>query len=238
MLVSAKSWGQVALGVWRDEAKGLINGHKIPDPEDPNDSDSDSDKDDDGARPTDVPVATEDERSSPAPSRGPSLPPSSASEAGGFDDDFDIDAMIAEDEAARAQDAATSAQSGSGPVAQASVSRPAANCAPNDEDEEMWDAVDDFPDEPFIPSHRPAATNKPAAPSTADEDEDMWDVVREMEADADARAKADGATSTTTATTRAEGDRASSPVTGPSGLVGVDPTRPASNDEGWDEMYA
>ena len=99
---------QVALGVWRDEDKGLINGRKIPDPDDPDQSDSDNNDDDDAARPTDVPVATEDERSTPAPSRGPSLPPTSASE-GGFDDDFDIDAMIAEDEAARAHATSTTA---------------------------------------------------------------------------------------------------------------------------------
>ncbi|TBU65789.1 Swi3-domain-containing protein [Dichomitus squalens] len=213
----------VALGVWRDEAKGLINGHKLPDPNASDDSsDSDTDQEDPHAAPaTDVPVATEDERSSPAPSRGPSLPPTSASE-GGLDDDFDIDAMIAEDEAARAR----------APIDTSSRPQPTGAPAAADEDEEMWDAVmADFPDEPYVPPDRqpraPAAKPPVRAQAAHEgEDEDMWDIVREMEAEAAAKVAA--------------GDPPSDgpPSGGTTGLAGVDPTRPASNDEGWDEMYA
>ncbi|KAI1795848.1 Swi3-domain-containing protein [Ganoderma leucocontextum] len=212
----------VALGVWRDEAKGLINGHN-PNASDGSDSD-DSDKDVGGPPATDVPIVTEDDsRSSPAPSRGPSLPPSSASE-GGFDDDFDIDAMIAEDEAARAHPSTTS--DGSGPAAPAP-----SKSSPADEDEEMWDAVmADFPDEPYAPPERQPSALKPSV-QAADEDEEMWDIVREMEAEAAAK--------TTASSAPASEGAPMLPAEGVAALrVGVDLTKKATNDEGWDEMYA
>ncbi|KAM5532058.1 hypothetical protein V8D89_014309 [Ganoderma adspersum] len=220
----------VALGVWRDEAKGLINGHKIRDPDASGNSDSDdSDKEVDRAPATDVPIATEDERSSPTPSRGPSLPPSSASEAGGFDDDFDIDAMIAEDEAARAAQA-PSTSGGAGPPAPAPA---APKSAPVDEDEEMWDAVmADFPDEPFVPPERQPNPQEPST-QTADEDEEMWDIVREME-----EAEATTKTTSRLGASPSEGSGSAPPAGETAGLVGVDPTRKATNDDGWDEMYA
>ncbi|KAI0748160.1 replication fork protection component Swi3-domain-containing protein [Daedaleopsis nitida] len=236
----------VALSVWRDEAKGLINGQNNFDPGDPDHSDSDSDDNDkndhdhdDAARPSDVPIATEDERSSPAPSRGPSLPPSSASDTGGPDDNFDIDAMIAEEEAARAQEAA------SGPVRPTSESRP-----PMDEDEAMWDEMmgDSLPDQPWIPSdpEATAGSSKPVATKpTMDEDEDMWDALGDFAVDASettTSASTTAGATTTSATAFPPGpgnaERGSSPVTGAAGLVGLDPTRPATNDDGWDEMYA
>ncbi|KAI0807552.1 replication fork protection component Swi3-domain-containing protein [Fomes fomentarius] len=233
----------IALGVWRDEYKGLINGRKIPDGEDPDHNNSDSDNDDDAARLTDIPVATEDERSSPAPSRGPSLPPSSASEVGGFSDDFDVDAMIAEDEALQARESGNGASAlppTSGTTSPtSSANKTKTNSAPMDEDEEMWDAMGDFNDEPFVPPDHVPPAHKPTTPAV-DEDEDMWDIVREMEAEADAETNTTSS-STATASKPVEGidaARDSSPVTGPAGLVGADPTRPASNDEGWDEMYA
>ncbi|KAI0721057.1 replication fork protection component Swi3-domain-containing protein [Cerioporus squamosus] len=225
----------VALGVWRDEAKGLINGHQIDgDGEDADHSDSDADNDD-VPRPTDVPVATDDERSSPAPSRGPSLPPSSASEAGGLDDDFDIDAMIREEETAQASGPSIV------PTASAPAPRPAPAAsvsAPVDEDEAMWDARDDFPEQPYVPPDREQGAQKPStAASTMDEDEDMWDMIREVEQEREAAEKA--VAPAPSATEPPEGTGASAePITGPAGIVGVDPTRPATNDEGWDEMYA
>ncbi|RPD66172.1 Swi3-domain-containing protein [Lentinus tigrinus ALCF2SS1-7] len=223
----------VALGVWRDESKGLINGHDVnADGSDHSDSDADND---DAPRPTDVPIATDNERSSPAPSRGPSLPPSSASEADGLDDDFDIDAMIREEEVAQTQ----------GPSGPSTTSAPAPRRAPAatsntpmDEDEAMWDAMDDFPAEPYVPPDREQAVKKPTAPAPPmDEDEDMWDMIREVEQEREAVEKA--APPTSNAAGPPEGAGApTEPVTGPFGIVGVDPTRPATNDEGWDEMYA
>ncbi|TFK92093.1 Swi3-domain-containing protein [Polyporus arcularius HHB13444] len=229
----------VALGVWRDEAKGLINGHQVDgDGNDADHSDSDADNDD-VPRLTDVPVATDDERSSPAPSRGPSLPLSSASEAGGLDDDFDIDAMIREEEAATAQ----YDQQGPSTTSTASVPAPRPAPAPTsstpmDEDEAMWDAMDDFPEQPYVPPDHHEGPQKPATAAPAmDEDEDMWDMIREVEQERETAEKAGAPASSASGPPEGPGGSAE-PVAGPAGIVGVDPTRPATNDEGWDEMYA
>ena len=96
-----------------------------------------------------------------------------------------------------------------------------------DEDEAMWDALDDLPNEPFVP--------KPAPTHSMDEDEDMWDMMREMEMEAEAAAKASNPLPLPSSSTN---DVSAQPAPGPGGLVGQDPTRKASNDEGWDEMYA
>ncbi|KAI0636935.1 replication fork protection component Swi3-domain-containing protein [Trametes polyzona] len=252
----------VALSVWRDEAKGLINGLEIPGPDDPLDSD---DSDADAAKnarlsraatrePQDVPIATEDERSSPA-RHGASLPPSSpssgASSLGALDDDFDIDAMIREDEDRRAAAAAPR------PAPQATYGAPrgGTTSAGDDEDAAMWDAVmDDFPDEPYVPPERqpqPAAPNQAAhsgGGAEEDMDEDMWDMVREMEAESappQAGSSAGGkATAAALPSGPSDGGESGgqsaeqAPTSEASTLVGVDPTRPATNDEGWDEMYA
>lgn len=156
-------------------------------------------------------------------------------------DDFDIDAMIAEDEALRARESGSGVSAAPQTAGTTSLTSSAhkskMNSAPTDEDEEMWDAMGDFNDEPFVPPDRVPPAHKPTTPA-GDEDEDMWDIVREMEADAQANT---ASSSNATASKTVEGTataRDSSPVTGPAGLVGADPTRPASNDEGWDEMYA
>lgn len=242
----------MALSVWRDEAKGLINGHKIPGPDDPlNSSDSDND-DGSGANknpsrsraatqePQDVPIATDDERSSPARStHGASLPPSSpssrASSLGALDDDFDIDAMIREDEAVRMQGPPAPAPR---PTPQAIYGVPRGGAADEDEDAAMWDAVmDDLPDEPYVPPVR-----QPSGPSTSggggmdeDMDEDMWDMVREMEAKPTATAAVPAAPAPS-APTAGEGHGQSQ--TGASIPEEQGEPRKATNDEGWDEMYA
>ena len=170
-----------------------------------------------------MPVATEDERSSP--SLGPSVPPSSASE-GGFDD-FDIDAMIREDEESRAQASTSTSRAPNAPVPGLSSNL--------DDEEAMWDAVmGDFPDEPFVPQDRPPAAQIKVLPPPVDEDEEMWDMVREMEMEAErASSGAKAPTSVAAPATSGEASQA-----GANGLVGQDPTRKATNDEGWDEMYA
>ncbi|KAI0780895.1 replication fork protection component Swi3-domain-containing protein [Trametes elegans] len=247
----------IALSVWRDEAKGLINGHKIP-----GSDDSDSDSDNEASKnarlrdgqstkgqseePQDVPVATDDDRSA----RGGSLPPSSPSSAstslGALDDDFDIDAMIREEEHTRAQPAASSS-SRPPPTAVYGAPRPAAS-EPADEDEAMWDAMDDFPDGPYVPPERPQPPAPPPASSSgggaADEDmdEDMWDMVREMEAEEATTEKQDTTTRPvppSVPTDSQESAKPAGPAEGSSGgLTGADPTRKATNDDGWDEMYA
>ncbi|KAI0664769.1 replication fork protection component Swi3-domain-containing protein [Cubamyces menziesii] len=244
----------VALSVWRDEAHGLINGRKIPGPDDPLSSDSDSDREiarhvrlqseDDKGRskgkgPQDVPIATDDERSSPArsthqPSLPPSSPSASGSSLGALDDDFDIDAMIREDEAARAQASTSASASANSKPPQVAYGAPRGGTA-DDEDEAMWDAVmDDLPDEPYVPPQRP---NRPPASTGGveeDMDDDMWDMVREMDTDAPPPRSAGSGQPPQQAEPM---DHESRPAS-ESGVAGVDPTRRATNDEGWDEMYA
>ncbi|KAH9901421.1 replication fork protection component Swi3-domain-containing protein [Cubamyces lactineus] len=245
----------VALSVWRDEAHGLLNGRKIPGPDDPLSSDSDSDREiarharlqseDDkskGKGPQDVPIATDDERSSPArsthrPSLPPSSPSASSSSLGALDDDFDIDAMIREDEAARAQQASTSASTFTKPP-QATYGAPRGGAA-NDEDEAMWDAVmDDFADEPYVPPQRHVSSIQPSASAGGAEediDDDMWDMVREMDTDAPPLPPKSGPGQPPQ---QAEPMDQEGPPAPESSVAGVDPSRRATNDEGWDEMYA
>ena len=101
-----------------------------------------------------------------------------------------------------------------------------------DEEEEMWDAVmAEFPDEPFVPPERQLNAQKPST-QAADEDEEMWDIVREME-EAEAATKTSGP-----GASPAEGSGSAPPAGETASLVGVDPARKATNDDGWDEMYA
>ncbi|KAI0647088.1 replication fork protection component Swi3-domain-containing protein [Trametes meyenii] len=250
----------VALSVWRDEAKGLINGHKMPGSDD-SDSDDEETKNSRlqrGLEPTqsrgqsqeaqDVPIATDDERSSPTRSTHdapfpPSSPSSGTSSLGALDEDFDIDAMLREEEAARTQAASSSVA----PV-KATYGAPR-GAAAGDEDEEMWDAVmGDFPDEPYIPP-APLRPPQPTAGKSGggggveeDMDEDMWDMVREMEDDGETYTTAAKPTAPAAAPVPASApERDNEPTvegTEAAGGSGVDPSRKATNDEGWDEMYA
>ncbi|KAH9946087.1 Swi3-domain-containing protein [Epithele typhae] len=208
---------QVALGAWRDEFHGLINGRK---PEEEGEDDSDKDEHDaTAARLTDhdVPLATDNERSSP--SRGPSVPPSSASELA-FDD-FDIDAMIHDDENARRR------TSTKGPSLSTTTSVPAMSSAVTDEDEAMWDAMmGDMSNEPTVSKGQPPAS-KPSAPPPPEEDEDMWDLVREAEMEAEAATKVPAVAPASSVATPA-------PPTDPPGQQSAKKT---ADDDYWDDMY-
>ena len=145
--------------------------------------------------------------------------------------------MIREEEAAQAHGPSTaSAVSASAPV-----SRPAPSStsnAPMDEDEAMWDAMDDFSEEPYVPRDQgQASKNLTASAPAVDEDEDMWDMIREVEQE---RETAEKNVSPPPGATGPPADSGSTAelINGPTGMVGVDPTRPATNDEGGDEMYA
>ncbi|OSC97139.1 Swi3-domain-containing protein [Trametes coccinea BRFM310] len=250
----------IALSVWRDEAKGLINGHKIPGSDDSSDSDSDREaaknsrlralegegKTGQAAQDRDLPIATDDERSSPSRSiYGASLPPSSPSASGStleaLDEDFDIDAMIQEEEAARAREAPSSATT-SHPAPQSAygVPRKSAASAAGDRDgnadEDMWDAfMDDVPDEPYVPP-----TRQPAGASTAqdDIDEDMWDMMREMDESAPSVPPAKPPNPAPAEPVTVSASDGMQPSAEGADAVSVDPPPKATNDEGWDEMYA
>ncbi|KAI0322189.1 replication fork protection component Swi3-domain-containing protein [Amylostereum chailletii] len=188
---------RVALSVWRDEAKGLIHGQKLSDPEDdvidltdgeggaaqkPRGSSSvegaptqpatvinlDDDDDDDD---------DEGALSGPA-SRPPTLPPSSPISGPEENyDDMDLDAILEADAAASAA------------VRQSSSSTTAFMDAhaPNitDDDEAMWDAIDMDTQNPKVASD----SKQPAPQLDLDDDEDMWDVVREVEMEGKSRPK-------------------------------------------------
>ena len=175
-------FNQVALSVWRDESKGLINGRRF----DSDEAIGLSDDDETSARAkrtTATSNADGDAEGSPT-SRQPSRPPPSSSPgpSSAPEDEFEIDTLIAEEEALRAQRPPLP-----GPVAPApaSYSYTTANTQPErlpetaDEDEAMWDALDtDFAAPTPAP---PPARAAPVRRDDEDEDEDMWDVVREME---------------------------------------------------------
>ncbi|TFK54764.1 Swi3-domain-containing protein [Heliocybe sulcata] len=189
----------VALSVWRDEAKDLINGMK---PDDPIDlaSDSEDDDADDGeqTRGQTRAASIDDVRGDVAASHPPptkaSRPPSSPSVGPATDvDDFDIDAMIREQEEMEADQVSASRET----LARAANGKEAPRPVSKDKDamdldeEAMWDQMmmDDFtsanPDLPGPPLSQPGELqvekSNSMEGSNAVNDEDMWDIVREME---------------------------------------------------------
>ncbi|KAA1471116.1 Swi3-domain-containing protein [Dentipellis sp. KUC8613] len=222
----------VALSVWRDEAKGLINGRSFPDADDEvvdltgNDNDNDSaGSDDDGPPRAKKPAGAVIDLDSDAEDSAlrPPAPPASSSPTSGLEDDFDLDALLAEEE--RLKNSAQAMRPS------ATTSKPAAHGF-TDEDEAMWDQMElEYEDAP-PPVPKPAAP-KPVQHS-ADDDEDMWDVVREMEEEME---KAGGQTGSTG---QASGSAGGSGA-GNAGNAGSAPSaqepRKETNDEGWDDMY-
>ncbi|OJA08160.1 hypothetical protein AZE42_03595 [Rhizopogon vesiculosus] len=159
---------QVRLSVWRDEAKGLVNGKS------PEDTDGD-----DVIDLTDQNIDSVDASADSVPSRTPSLPPSS-SEA--EDDDFDIDAVIREEEKRLA---ALRGERSASPAPLAPKARykslPAEVADGMSIDEEaMWNDLDAFDDPVLNPAPPPPKSNGPNLIAD-DHDEDMWDMVREIE---------------------------------------------------------
>ncbi|KDQ60940.1 hypothetical protein JAAARDRAFT_125198 [Jaapia argillacea MUCL 33604] len=225
----------VALSVWRDEAKGLINGVKVDD--DPIDLTSDVEPDEEnaskaatGSNLTDTDVHMHD-------SRPPTRPPSSASERPTTDDDeFDLDMMIRQEEEMRVEDVAAAANSN---VTYRSNNAKSSSKAIDEDEEAMWAemmAMGAFADDPPPPSSDPpdqsnvTATTTRQNPSDSLDDEDMWDIVREMESE-QSRPSVTGLAGTSVSG-------------GVSGLEVVlrdkDPPKPkppSTVEEDWDEMY-
>ncbi|KAF9218318.1 Swi3-domain-containing protein [Gyrodon lividus] len=216
---------QVRLSVWRDEAKGLVNGRKPDDDPDVIDLTEPTlvgTEDDGGNDKESVYNQTKSDRAS---SRAPSLPPSSDTE----NDDFDIDAVIrAEEERLAAQ---RTSMSGVGP-AQTSPAKPPARASYREnpdanamdiDEAALWDDLDAFDDpQPiFNPPQRTAPSS--AAP---DDDEDMWDIVNEIEqSDQSKLAKIQTPVSSVVITPSSE-------------TTSNGNTSRATNDDDWDEMYS
>jgi replication fork protection complex subunit Csm3/Swi3 len=159
---------KVRLSVWRDEAKGLVNGKEPGE----NGSNNVIDLTDPNFEGADV----NDDSSS---LRAPSLPPSS-SEA--EDDDFDIDAVVREEEkrlaAFRAQRSVSPAPPA--PKAKYKLLPPEAADGMDIDEEAMWNDLEIFDDPIPNPAPPPPKSSKPSL-LVDDQDEEMWDMVRELE---------------------------------------------------------
>ncbi|KAG2357674.1 replication fork protection component Swi3-domain-containing protein [Suillus spraguei] len=160
---------QVRLSVWRDEAKGLVNGKE------PGEHGGDDviDLTDSNSKGADV---NDDSSSLRAPS--PSLPPSSEAE----DDDFDIDAVVREEEkrlaAFRAQRSVSPAPPA--PKAKYKILPPEVADGMEIDEEAMWNDLEIFDDQIRNPTPPPPKSSKPSL-LVDDQDEEMWDMVRELE---------------------------------------------------------
>ena len=182
----------MALSVWHDEAKGLINGVRLPQRDNGDNSDADSDADvpppGDGTAAVDRGAISSSQPSSPArslsPSRrrrsatsddseresdGPSLssdasrpPPSSPPDRD--EAATELDALLEEEALHAAAHTAQTNHAWKKPQA-------SADDANMDADDDLWAALDTSA----------APTAAPAPPNVTDGDEEMWDVVAELE---------------------------------------------------------
>jgi len=141
--------------VWRDEAKGLVNG-KQPDDEPLEIPEEDGDEV--------VQTPAEERRSS-----NPTSPPSSTH----ADDDFDIDEIIRQEE----ERLKTIREPPAKPSYQPSTSK-AVDHVMDVDDADMWADLDGFAD----PFEEKTGSSKPASDKQQEQgDEEMWDIVHELE---------------------------------------------------------
>ncbi|KAI9507376.1 replication fork protection component Swi3-domain-containing protein, partial [Russula earlei] len=177
---------QVALGVWRDEARGLVNGVRLPPENNDNDSDADSDLDLDAPR-----LRT---RHSPSSARSPprrrigSGHLSVTGDSEGDDDGLHVasdashppPSSPSQDEAAAIEldrlleEVASHASAPVAPSGHAWKPSNGDDAVAMDEDEDLWVALD-----ASAPASAPTTTA--SVLPTADDDEDMWDIVHEFE---------------------------------------------------------
>lgn len=205
------------MSVWHDESKGLVNGRKIDDPIDLTSESENEDGDEQEPKNAEDTQVSDRPHSSPPP-----IPPSSASEYNSMteDDDVDMDALIREDEERLTSSADMTTNHRNDTF----------HGVPDvtDEDEAMWAQLDADFDDLTTPSLQ--ATSKPFVPPPPPaEDEDMWDIVREMEMEE---------VTNNAKTTRSAHPPPEESMTPVAEMRGTTPVRKATNDEGWDEMYA
>lgn len=183
---------QVALSVWRDEAKGLINGVRLP-PERENDDNSDTDSDanvpppggdappavDRGASSSSQPSSparslsrlrrsatsddSERESDGPSVSSDASRPPPSSPDRD--EAAIELAALLEEETLHATSQAAQTSHAWKKPQA-------SADDAAMDADDDLWAALDT--------AAAPTTTQAPPS-NAADGDEEMWDVVAELE---------------------------------------------------------
>ncbi|EMD38449.1 hypothetical protein CERSUDRAFT_93983 [Gelatoporia subvermispora B] len=208
---------QVALSMWRDEAKGLINGCRPEDQENDLASNTDDDSDNDQSAAHKKQDIDLDDRS---PHHRAPLLPSSASEAASPDawNDLNVDVAGVRDNGKQRTIGGSSSRGID---------------LTTDEDEAMWDElasgmdIEEMWDSPAASTT--AVTSVPsngvhvATTAGGDEDEDMWDLVRELEAEQ------------ASVVSPMHGSEAQLPAV--DNLTTEGGSRPASNEAGWDDMY-
>lgn len=192
----------MSLSVWRDEAKGLVNGVRLPPADDDNDSDAE-DPDAPGtpragaasasaAAADDQGATSSSQPPSPTPSRpGLRLRGSATSDSEGDSDgplslsrsdashpppsSPDRDEAAIELDALLEEEAQRASGGHTGPTSHAWKRSHASNgdAAMDEDDDGLWDALStDAP---------PSAPLTVPAPPLTNEDEEMWDIVREFE---------------------------------------------------------
>lgn len=252
----------MSLSVWRDEAKGLINGMKpedLADQDDPNTVDLTSDFEADSTPSRSKRKGQGEPSKSSSPTTDvdinmdmnmdtSSRPPSSATEVD--DDEFDIDTMMREEEERleKMRAAAASASTSLVPSASATVTYRNADA---DDDEAMWAEVDGLGEEsiPVPPSanaRQPFATTQPSV-NASDEDDDMWDLMGDTGAapyipppvppiDKDLVPQPDVEPVPPIIDENTEEGRTRNSPTEAKSLEPITEQRP-TNDEDWDDMY-
>ncbi|KAF8274886.1 replication fork protection component Swi3-domain-containing protein [Lactarius quietus] len=179
---------QVACSVWRDEAKGLINGVRLP-PQRDNDDNSDTDSDANVPPPgaaTAAVATSSSQPSSPARSRSRQRRRSATSDDSERESDGPSHLSDASrpppsspdrDEAATELDALLEEEALHAAQTSHAWKKPQASGddVAMDADDDLWAALDTA----AAPAAAPTTTQAP--PSAADGDEEMWDVVAELE---------------------------------------------------------
>ncbi|KAG5650768.1 hypothetical protein H0H81_011107 [Sphagnurus paluster] len=201
----------VSLSVWRDEAHGLINGRKPDEDDEVIDLTEAPETDRNTLRKSSSrgssPVS-DDAAAASSSSRLPSRPPSSGTEIDD-EDDFDIDAVIREEEVRLAGKGAVSQP----PISNSGNKGKSKAQVDDDDDALMWEALDAMQsgsslsvkaalqvsktkDDDFmwdeldaLQASAPDAQVSVKPSAHIPDDEDMWDVIQEMEDEAMAKGK-------------------------------------------------
>lgn len=165
----------MSLGVWRDEAKGLINGKK---PEELDDGVNIVDLTSDVEPASSPSHIKPPQSSSPATDHDmdmemeqPTRPPSSGTDYEGDEGAFDLDAVLREHEEEELQRLRASAAAASARVAP----KQQVETVDDDEMDALWAEFNNAPSGP---------TPAPPPRLVPDEDEDMWDIMQDTEPEA------------------------------------------------------
>lgn len=224
----------MSLGVWRDEAKGLINGKK---PEELDDGGNIVDLTSD-VEPASSPSRVKPpQSSSPATDHDmdmdmehPTRPPSSGTDYDGDEGAFDLDAVLREQEEEELQKLRASAAAASARVAPKQI-----ETVDDDEMDALWAELDNAPSGP---------ASAPPPRLVPDEDEDMRDIMQDTEPEAAwvPSAAPDMAEVAAVLSPPSNAEQATTAPGASAAEVEAKDFQPATetrptNDDDWDDMY-